>query len=90
MGSITTALPTLGRVFNRADISPWVGTAYLLTSTVSFFTTSGNVKADLQAMQPIYGRLSDIFGRKVVLLASLTVFWLGSLACALAQVRLFC
>jgi hypothetical protein len=35
MGSITTALPTLGRVFNRADISPWVGTAYLLTSTVS-------------------------------------------------------
>jgi MFS family permease len=38
-------------------------------------------------MQPIYGRLSDIFGRKVVLLASLTVFWIGSLACALAQVR---
>jgi len=37
MNSITTALPTLGRVFNRADISPWVGTAYLLTSTVSFF-----------------------------------------------------
>lgn len=37
MYSITTALPTLGRVFNRADISPWVGTAYLLTSTVSPF-----------------------------------------------------
>jgi len=37
-------------------------------------------------MQPIYGRLSDIFGRKVVLLASLLVFWIGSLACALAQV----
>jgi len=35
ISSITTALPTLGRVFNRADISPWVGTAYLLTSTVS-------------------------------------------------------
>jgi hypothetical protein len=33
--SVTTALPTLGRVFNRADIAPWVGTAYLLTSTVS-------------------------------------------------------
>jgi hypothetical protein len=31
---VTTALPTLGRVFNRADIAPWVGTAYLLTSTV--------------------------------------------------------
>lgn len=37
-------------------------------------------------MQPIYGRLSDIFGRKVVLLASLVIFWFGSLACALAQV----
>jgi hypothetical protein len=33
--SVTTALPTLGRVFNRSDIAPWVGTAYLLTSTVS-------------------------------------------------------
>ena len=41
-------------------------------------------------MQPIYGRLSDIFGRKVVLLASLLVFWIGSLACALAQVRDSC
>ena len=37
MNSITTALPTLGRVFNRADISPWVGTAYLLTSTASLY-----------------------------------------------------
>lgn len=34
MISVTTALPTLGQVFGRADISPWVGTAYLLTSTV--------------------------------------------------------
>jgi MFS family permease len=36
-------------------------------------------------MQPIYGRLSDIFGRKIILLISLVIFWLGSLACALAQ-----
>lgn len=36
-------------------------------------------------MQPIYGRLSDIFGRKVILLISLLIFWLGSLSCALAQ-----
>lgn len=34
MISVTTALPTLGRVFNRADIASWVGTAFLLTSTV--------------------------------------------------------
>ena len=36
-------------------------------------------------MQPIYGRLSDIFGRKVVLLGSLLIFLIGSLACALAR-----
>jgi MFS family permease len=36
-------------------------------------------------MQPIYGRLSDIFGRKFVLLGSLFIFLMGSLACALAQ-----
>lgn len=37
------------------------------------------------ALQPVYGRLSDIFGRKAVLLVSLTIFLFGSLACALAQ-----
>ncbi len=68
--SVSTALPTLGRVFGRADISSWVGTAYLLTST---------------ACQPMYGRFSDIFGRKIVLLVSLAIFLVGSLACAVAQ-----
>lgn len=67
---VSTALPTLGRVFGRADISSWLGTAYLLTST---------------AMQPMYGRFSDIFGRKIVLLVALAIFFVGSLACALAQ-----
>ncbi|WVO13016.1 hypothetical protein L204_100625 [Cryptococcus depauperatus] len=67
---VTTALPTLGQVFNRADISFWVGTAYLLTSTTA---------------QPIYGRISDIFGRKITLLACLCIFLMGSLACSLAQ-----
>ena len=109
--SVVTALPTLGRVFNRADIAAWVGTAYLLTSTVSISalapSTSRSVplfpfsrpfalillclsKSDthswLQAMQPIYGRLSDIFGRKIVLLASIAIFLIGSLAAALAHV----
>ncbi|OCF31076.1 tetracycline efflux protein [Kwoniella heveanensis BCC8398] len=67
---VTTALPTLGKVFNRADISSWVGTSYLLTSTTA---------------QPIYGRVSDIFGRKVTLLACLFIFLIGSMACALSQ-----
>jgi MFS family permease len=37
------------------------------------------------ALQPVYGRLSDIWGRKVVLLGSLFVFLVGSLACSLSQ-----
>ncbi|RAK81921.1 MDR family MFS transporter [Aspergillus fijiensis CBS 313.89] len=60
---VATALPTLGAVFHEADIVAWVGTAYLLTST---------------ACQPLYGRLSDIFGRKVILLGSLGFFLFGS------------
>jgi MFS family permease len=67
---VSTALPTLGRVFNDASVSSWVGTAYLLTST---------------ACQPMYGRLSDIFGRKVILLASMAIFLLGSILCAVSQ-----
>lgn len=37
------------------------------------------------ALQPVYGRLSDIFGRKVVLLGSLVIFFIGSLACAVSK-----
>ena len=39
-----------------------------------------------QVMQPIYGRLSDIFGRKHILLACLAIFGIGSIMCAVAQV----
>jgi MFS family permease len=68
--SVTTALPTIGQVFNRSDIAPWIGTSYLLTSTL---------------MQPIYGRVSDIFGRKIVLLFSQVTFLIGALASSQAQ-----
>ncbi|KAH8673390.1 major facilitator superfamily domain-containing protein [Xylariales sp. PMI_506] len=61
---VATALPTLGAVFDAADIASWVGTAYLLTST---------------ACQPLYGRLTDIFGRKIILLLSLGIFLIGSI-----------
>ncbi|OJJ45121.1 hypothetical protein ASPZODRAFT_18031 [Penicilliopsis zonata CBS 506.65] len=67
---VSTALPTLGRVFHSASIESWVGTAYLLTST---------------SCQPLYGRLSDIFGRKMVLLGSMAFFLLGSILCAVSQ-----
>ncbi|KAJ5814831.1 hypothetical protein N7474_006608 [Penicillium riverlandense] len=67
---VSTALPTLGRVFNDASIESWVGTAYLLTST---------------SCQPLYGRLSDIFGRKIILLTSMGFFLIGSILCAVSR-----
>src|SRR6201999_2272745 len=47
----------------------WVTTAYLLSSTV---------------MVPIYGKLSDLYGRKVILLTGIGLFTLGSVLCGAA------
>lgn len=66
---VATALPTIGRHFdNLADLS-WVVTAYLLTGT---------------AVTPLYGKLSDIHGRRVTMLTAILLFVAGSAACALA------
>ncbi|HZQ11414.1 MAG TPA: MDR family MFS transporter [Pseudolabrys sp.] len=66
---VATALPTIGRHFgDLADLS-WVVTAYLLTAT---------------AVTPLYGKLSDIHGRRGMMLIAIVMFVLGSLACALA------
>jgi EmrB/QacA subfamily drug resistance transporter len=66
---VATALPTIGRALHDVDDLPWVVTAYLLTST---------------AVTPLYGKLSDIHGRRAMLLTSIAVFLVGSLACAVA------
>ena len=70
---VATALPTIGRQLGDMANLPWVVTAYLLTST---------------AVTPLYGKLSDIHGRRVVLLAGIALFVLGSLACAIAPTML--
>jgi EmrB/QacA subfamily drug resistance transporter len=67
---VATALPTIGRVFRDVENLSWVVTAYLLSATAS---------------TPLYGKLSDIYGRRAVMLTGITVFVLGSLACALAH-----
>ncbi|EFQ98654.1 hypothetical protein MGYG_01676 [Nannizzia gypsea CBS 118893] len=67
---VTTALPTIAREFNtsQADYA-WVGSAYLLGAASS---------------TPSWGKVSDIFGRKPVLLAANVVFLVGSLLCGVS------
>ncbi|HEX4765675.1 MAG TPA: MDR family MFS transporter [Lichenihabitans sp.] len=66
---VATAMPTIGRDLGDADNLPWIVTAYLLAST---------------AVTPLYGKLSDIHGRRITLLFAIVAFVLGSVACALA------
>jgi EmrB/QacA subfamily drug resistance transporter len=66
---VATALPTIGRDFHDFELLPWVVTAYLLTST---------------AVAPLYGKLSDIHGRRAMMLAAIGIFVAGSVACAVA------
>ena len=66
---VAPALPTLGRVLGDVENLPFVVTAYLLAAT---------------AVTPLFGKLADIHGRRAVMLVSVAVFIVGSIACALA------
>jgi MFS family permease len=67
---ITTALPSIAQVFHISDAGyAWVGSAYLLTNAASV---------------PFWGKISDVFGRKPILLLANAVFLVGSLISALS------
>ena len=66
---VVTALPTIGRELGNVESLSWVVTAYLVTST---------------AVTPLYGKLSDIHGRRVMLMVAISIFLVGSVACALS------
>jgi EmrB/QacA subfamily drug resistance transporter len=66
---VAPALPAIGRSLGGIDELSWVVTAYLLAVT---------------ATTPLFGKLSDIYGRRVVLLWAIGIFISGSIACALA------
>jgi EmrB/QacA subfamily drug resistance transporter len=66
---VATALPTIGRQFHDVSNLSWVITAYLLAST---------------AVAPVFGTLSDIYGRRAMIIASLSLFIAGSVLCAVA------
>lgn len=66
---ISTALGKIVEDFNAFSSLSWIVTAYLLTTTVTV---------------PIAGKLSDLFGRKIVLLTGVAIFAIGSLLSGLA------
>ncbi|KAF3764281.1 hypothetical protein M406DRAFT_339923 [Cryphonectria parasitica EP155] len=66
----TVAIPTISADFNSSAGYTWIGSAYLLANA---------------AAAPSWGKISDIFGRKPVLLAAVSVFWIGSLICGLSH-----
>lgn len=67
---VATALPIIvGEIGGLSHIS-WIVTAYLLSSTV---------------VVPLYGKLGDLYGRRIVLQSAVVIFLTGSLLCGLAQ-----
>lgn len=66
---VATAMPRIIAELRGLDRIAWVGTSYLLASTV---------------MVPIYGKLGDIYGRRPVLVFGVIMFLTGSVLCGLA------
>lgn len=68
---VTIALPEIAKDLNAADSINWAGTASLLANTVC---------------QVLYGRLSDIYGRKSMLLVSILILFAANLLCGFATI----
>jgi EmrB/QacA subfamily drug resistance transporter len=66
---VATAMPRIIAELHGLEMYSWTATAYMLTSTV---------------MVPIYGKLGDMYGRKIILTAGVGIFLLGSALCGLA------
>lgn len=68
---ISTSLPTIAAQFNATPAQyQWVGTSYLLASTL---------------VMPATGRVSDVVGRKKVIMPGIAVFFVGSALCGASQ-----
>ena len=67
---VTTAVPTIAGDFKSSAGYIWIGSAYILASTV---------------VAPLWGSIADIWGRKPIMLLAVVTFLAGSLICALAR-----
>lgn len=67
---VSTALPTIVEEFGGLEHLSWIVTAYLLATTI---------------VTPLYGKLGDLFGRKIVLQSAIVLFLAGSVLCGLSQ-----
>ena len=66
---VASAIRTIGDELHGLSVQAWVTTAYLITSTVT---------------TPLYGKLSDLYGRKPFFLAAISIFIAGSALSAFA------
>jgi EmrB/QacA subfamily drug resistance transporter len=67
---VATALPKIAADLNGFNDLSWVVTAYLLTTTVTV---------------PLYGKLSDLYGRRRLFVVSISIFLVGSALCGASQ-----
>lgn len=67
---VSTALPKIASDLHGLSQYSWVATAYLLTSAIS---------------TPLYGKISDMFGRKRIFQSAIIIFLVGSMLCGIAQ-----
>jgi EmrB/QacA subfamily drug resistance transporter len=67
---VATAIRRIGDDLNGLSVQAWVTTGFLITSTIA---------------TPLYGKLSDIYGRKPLFLIAISIFILGSALCGLAS-----
>jgi EmrB/QacA subfamily drug resistance transporter len=66
---VASAIRTIGDDLHGLSVQAWVTTAYLITSTIT---------------TPLYGKLSDLYGRKQFFLAAISIFIFGSALCSFA------
>jgi EmrB/QacA subfamily drug resistance transporter len=67
---VATAMPTVISELHGLELYGWVGAVYMLATTVTI---------------PLWGKASDLWGRRPMMLAGLAVFLVGSMACGLSR-----